>query len=74
MIISNLDFRISWSDEELAAVEADAAEDLLRLGEEAGVEHGLGQVDVPEMSGTLGHVAGAGLAPKIVKFLTSNSK
>ena len=40
------------------------------------MEHGLGQVDVPEMSGTLGHVAGAGLAPKEhqVRFVTSNNK
>ncbi len=57
-----LDLGIGGRDEELGTVEADAAQDLQRLGEEAGMEDRLGQVYVSEMAGTLGHVAGAGLA------------
>jgi hypothetical protein len=57
-----LDLGIGGSHKELGAVEADAAQDLQRLGEEAGMEYRLGEVDVAEMAGTLGHVAGAGLA------------
>ena len=58
-----LDLGVGGGDEQLAAVEADTAENLHGLGHEARVEDGFGQVYVPEVTGTLGHVTRARLAP-----------
>ena len=72
-----LDLGVGGGDEELAAVEADTAEDLHGLGHEAGVEDRLGQVDVPEVAGALRHVTRARLAPgdrgKVCSFWVDKS-
>lgn len=47
---------------QLRAVEANASHYLDSLGNEADVEDRLGEVDMAEVSGTLCHIAGAGLA------------
>ena len=64
MVKSNyLDFGIGWCHQQLAAVEADAPEDLHCLGQEPWVEDRLGQVYVTKVPRALSHVPCKSLAP-----------
>lgn len=56
------DLGVGWVDQELGAIETHATEDLHRLGQKSRMEHRLGQVQVPKVSGALRHVTGTGLA------------
>lgn len=58
-----LDFGVGGTDEKLGAVETDAAQHFDRLHQESWVVDRLGEVDVSEVTGALGHAPGAGLAP-----------
>ena len=57
-------FRVGGTDEKLGAVETDAAQHFDRLHQESRVVDRLGEVDVSEVSGALGHATGAGLATR----------
>jgi len=64
-IFLKLIIRTYGSDKHFGAVEADAAQHLDGLFEEADVKDRFGELEVSEVSGTLGHVAGARLAPRV---------
>lgn len=53
------------ADQQLGTIETDASQYFDRLRYESNVKHGLGQINVTEMAGTLGHVPGTRLAPGI---------
>ena len=59
-----LDFGVGGTDEKLGTVETDAAQHFDRLHQESRVVDRLGEVDVSEVSGALGHATGAGLATR----------
>ena len=55
-----LDFRVGRRYQKLGAEEANAAQDFDGFGQESGVKHWLGQVQVSEVTGAFVHVAGTG--------------
>ena len=59
-----LDFGVGWTNEKLGAVETDATQNFDSLHQESGMVDRLGEIYVSEVTGALGHAAGARLATR----------
>ena len=59
-----LDFGVGWTNEKLGAVETDATQNFDSLHQESGMVDRLGEIYVSEVTGALGHAAGARLASR----------